>query len=85
MKPTNNFTLLTAPHSIYVAAAATSRRPHSAARIPTHLFHITQIRNPQRSGPAFFFAPRFGASGRLAEGSLFDLNTASNSSTEPRP
>ncbi|MGB8324788.1 MAG: hypothetical protein WCE52_17655 [Candidatus Acidiferrum sp.] len=83
MKPTNSFTLLTAPHFIHVGAAF--RRPHSAARMPTHLSRIAQTRHPERSGPAFFFAPLFGAPGRVAEGSPFDLNMSSNFPTKARP
>jgi hypothetical protein len=83
MKLTNNSAFLTAVHSIYVAAAF--RRPHSSVRIPTHFIRVAQTSHPERSGPAFFFAPPFGAPGRVAEGSLFDLNTPSNSSTRARP
>jgi len=34
----------------------------------------TQARHPERSGPIFSSAPHFGASGRVVEGSLFDLS-----------
>jgi len=67
MKPTNNSALLTALHSIYVAADIrrlhSASRPHADTVIPTG-------------------EPRF--SRLVAEGSLFDLNASSDSSSEPR-
>ena|ERR1700693_3510838 len=63
--PMFRVTLPSAPRSI---------NPHFAARVSTHFIRVAQTRHPERSGPAFFFAPLFGAPGRVAEGSLFDLN-----------
>jgi hypothetical protein len=74
MKPTNNFTLLTAPHSINSrstnTAAAAFRRPHSAARSYAHPVIPTGEPRLLRL---------------VAEGSLFDLDASSYSSIKARP
>jgi len=37
---------------------------------PEPVLFLPQACHPERSGPAFFSAPRFGALGRAVEGSL---------------